>query len=93
MVAFNGWVGSLDGRVWDLVLVHLTWQRRTWIESAVQLLQQVTYNALAGSGLAFSCCDCTFFAGGSLHFGYGGCGDDACFLALIGGLGIPCWFI
>ena len=29
----------------------------------------------------------------ALLLGYGRCGDDACFFALVGGLGIPCWFI
>ena len=68
MVAFNGWVGSLDGRVWDLVLVHLTWQRRSWIESTVQLLQQASSNALVGGGLVFGGDDCVCFVGGSLVF-------------------------
>ena len=86
-------VSSIDWRAWNLMLVHLTWMRRSWIESAVQLLQQVTYNALVGGGVAFGCGDCVCFAGSSLTFVCGRCGDDVCFFALIGGLGIPCWFI
>ena len=63
---------------------HLVWFRRLWIESEVQLFQQVTSNAFVGDGIAFSCYDCVCFAGCSLGFGSGGCGDDAYCFALIG---------
>ena len=67
---------SVDWGAWDPVLVHLMWCPISWIESAVQLLQQVTSNALTVSGPAFDCDDCVCFAGSSLAFGCGGCGDD-----------------
>ena len=86
-------VSSIDWRSSNLVLVHLNWWRRSWIESALQLLQQAMMNVFGVSSLAFSCDYCVYFAGSSLAFGCGGCGDDAYFLALIGGLGIPYCFI
>ena len=83
----------IDWGAWGPVLVQLTWRRRSWIESAVQLLQHVTLNALAGGGLIFGGDNCVFFEGGSLVFGCGRCGEDAYCFTLIGGLWIPCWFI
>ena len=86
-------VSCIDWRALSFLLVNLMCYRRSWIESAVQLLQQVTMNALAVGGLVFGCDDWVCFAGSSLAFGCGGCGDNAYFLALTGGLGIPYWFI
>ena len=51
-------VFCIDSGAWNLVLVHMMWQRRSWIESAVQFLQQATLNALAGGGIAFICDGC-----------------------------------
>ena len=70
-------LSSVDWGAWDPVLVHLALRRISWIEIVVQLLQQATWNALVSGGLVFSCDDCVCFAGSSLVFGFGRCGDDA----------------
>ena len=74
-------------------MVHLTWRRISWIDSAVQLLQQATLNALV---VVISFLVVTIVLASLAAASLLGEADVAtmhAFFALIGGLGIPCWFI
>ena len=46
------------------MLVHLTWGPRSWIKSAVQLVQHAASNALVDGGLVVCCENCICFVGG-----------------------------